>query len=459
MSHFARIASAILAGVILISVTLPVCADPPANSSTTSQAAGTPAPAAVPAVKVNTDAARSFMQKGQWEAANFEWRHILEQDPGNVEATVGLAESLMKTGYQEEAISLLESVPENKRVLYSDLSLARAYTSVNEFVKAKNMYGQILIKIPFQMDAFREVEALRDRFSGIEREALDRDLTLIANKAKELGDASIKVKNYRQAVNFYEIASSHLHIVGLNNDYGLLLLLVGQYVKAHDQFTYLKTKDKLTFSEADSNASIASLSIGNLAEAKAEIQEAINESKDDKMKAKLYNNLGYFYETSKHRLDAKFAYQHAVDLDPTLTIAQLNLAYVQQADREFSDAIANYKKILVREPNRADVWNKLGFTYELQYQSKPALAAYKKALGADPKNKDALYNLAAIYKKMHKLQESNTMLKQVAEINFQAMESKGKDGQASNKTEETNKLLKYVILFPSNLDITAGLQL
>jgi tetratricopeptide (TPR) repeat protein len=406
---------------------------------------------------VNADSARRFMQSGQWEAANYAWRHILQQDPQNVEATVGLAESLMKTGYQQEAISLLEAIPQGKRVLYSDLVLARAYASVNEFVKSRDLYLKILATIPFQMDAFRELLPLKDHFSGNDRKFLEQDLNVVANAAKTKGDEAIKAKNYRQASNFYELAATQLNTVGLVNDYGILLLLVGQYVKAHDQFAILKGKDKLNFSEADSNAAIASLSIGNVAEAKTEMKEAINESKDDKLKAKLYNNLGYIHEMTRHRTDAKFAYQHAIELDPTLSIAQMNLAYVQQADREFEEAIANYRQILTREPARADVWNKIGFVYELQFKSKPALAAYKKAVEVDPKNKDAYYNLSALYKKMGNVKEANASLKKVAEMNYREMESKTPKA-ATPPADSPNKILKFVLLFPSQPQILAGLQ-
>ena len=127
---------------------------------------------------------------------------------------------------------------------------------------------------------------------------------------------ALKAGNYKDAATYYEIVASHFHTVGLVNDYGLALLLAGQYQKAHDQFALLKAKGKLRFSQVNSNAAIASLSIGNYAEAKREIAEAINAADDSRLKAKLYNNLGYIMEMSSKRQDAKFAYLHAMTLDP-----------------------------------------------------------------------------------------------------------------------------------------------
>lgn len=434
MFRFTRITAALITSVLLGSTFLPVLAVEPS----------------IP------DSARRFMQRGQWEAANFEWRRVLEQDPQNVEATVGLAESLMKTGYQQEAIKMLEAIPPEKRVLYSDLVLARSYASINEFTKSREVYLRILLKIPFQLDAFREINAMRDHYHGEERKSLDHDLAVVATAAKKRGDEAIQAGNYRVASNFYELAAADMKTIGIVNDYGILLLIVGQYVKSHDQFVYLKMKDKLNFSEVESNAAIASLSIGNMAEAKLEIQEAINACKNNILKAKLYNNMGYIYEIARRRTDAKFAYQHAIELDPTLTIAQMNLAYVQQADREFQEVIENYRHILSREPKRADVWSRMGFVYELQYKSRQALAAYRKAIEVDPKNKEAYYDLATLYKKMGKLKDANAALKKVAELGYQEIEAK-KEKDA--KAPETNKLLKFVILFPSDPKLLAGLKL
>lgn len=410
------------------------------------------AQAADPAV---LESARRFMREEQWDAANFEWRRILETEPGNVEATVGLAAVLLRTGFAQEALTVLEAIPPEKRVLSGDLTLARVYAALNDWDKSREVNSKILLKVPFQIDAFRELNASREHFSGAARQSLEKDLALLANAAKAQGETMIKAKKYSQALNFYEIAASGLKTIGLMNDYGMLLLLQGQYAKAHEQFAYLKLKDQLKFSEVDSNAAIASLSIGKLAEAKMEIREAINACRDKVLKAKLYNNMGYIYEMARRRTDAKFAYQHAIELDPTLTIAQLNLAYVQQADREFPDAIANYQAVLRREPKRSDVWSRLGFVYELQYKSRPALAAYKKAVEADPQNKDAYYNLATLYKKMSRVKEANAALKKVAEMNYQEIEA-GKTAKSAEPAP--NKLLKFVVLFPSNPDILGALQ-
>lgn len=401
------------------------------------------------------DSARRFMQEQQWDAANFEWRRILETDPENVEATIGLSVALLKSGLTEDSITVLENIPAEKLTVPGQLTLARGYTVLNDWTKAREIYSKVLLEMPFQIDAFRELNNNRDHFTGADRVSLDKDLTFVAKAAQTRAEAMIQSKEFVSALPLYEIASSGLKTVGVINDYGMLLLLQGQYEKAHEQFVFLKLKDQLKFSEVDSNAAIASLSIGKLVEAKAEIQEAINASADKLLKAKLYNNMGYIYEMGRRRSDAKFAYEHAIEMDPTLTIAQLNLAYVQQADRDFRNAILNYQAVLKREPKRADIWSRLGFVYELQYRSRPALAAYRKAVEADPNDKESFYSLATLYKKMGKMNDANAALKKVAEMHYRDIEA----GKANKPAApETNKILKYVVLFPSNPKILDALK-
>lgn len=406
-------------------------------------------------VPLNFDAARAAMQRKDWETANYEWRHILELSPNNVEATLGLAESLFNTGFYQEAISLLENIPAQNRSILIEVALGRTYAITKQYSRSKDMYLQILAKKPFFTPAFKELSALQPKLQPQDRKLVTSKLNAIAKAAKEQGDISLKALKYTDAANYYEIAATHFHTVGLVNDYGIILLLAGQYQKAHDQFALLRTKGKLRFSQVNSNAAIASLSIGNFAEAKLEIAQAIKAAENRKLKAKLYNNLGYIMEMSSKRQDAKFAYLHALSLDTSLHTAQMNLAFVQQEDREYDEAIANYEELLKQNPNNPEIWNRLGFVYELQNKAKAAQNAYRRAIETDPKFKDSYYNLATLYKKMGKLKEANETLRQLAEINYAELEAKNKT--PDSPISKSNPL-KYVMLFPSHPAIISSIQ-
>jgi len=406
-------------------------------------------------IPITYENARAAMARKDWEAANYEWRHILDLDPGNQEATVGLAESLFNTGFHQEAILLLDGLPTDRRPLMAELALGRAYAITQDYAKSKDAYLRILQKKPFQVNAFNELRALYPKLTQEDKKTVKSRLDNIAKAAKGRSDNALKAGKFSEAAAYYEIATAHYHTVGLYNDYGLVLLLAGQYQKAHDQFATLKKLDKLGFSEVCSNAAIASLSIGNFGEAKTEILDAIQSAENNKRKAQLYNNLGYILEMTRKRQEAKFAYQHAMQLDPNLLTAQLNLAFVQQADREYVEAIDNYEKILAKHPHNAEVWNRLGFTYELQFKSKPALSAYQKAIGADPKFKESYINLALLYKKMGKLKQANDTLRQLAEMGFAEMEAQKDTNSQANLQKNP---LKYVVLFPSNPHVIANIQ-
>jgi tetratricopeptide (TPR) repeat protein len=408
-------------------------------------------------VPISYDNARAAMQRKDWETANYEWRHILELDPHNLEATLGLAESLFNTGFYQESTDLLEAIPPQQRSILVDIALARTYAATKNYVKSASSYLTILGKKPFLASASQELEAVQTHLQPQDRKIVTNKLDTIAKAAKARGDSALKASNYTDAATYYEIVATHFHTVGLVNDYGLALLLAGQYQKAHDQFALLKTKGKLRFSQVHSNAAIASLSIGNYAEAKQEIAEAINAATNNaRLKAQLYNNLGYIMEMSSKRQDAKFAYQHAISLDPAMRTAQLNLAFVQQEDREYNDAITNYEEILKKNPQNPEVWNRLGFVYELQYKTKPAMRAYQRAMEVDPKYKDSYYNLSTLYKKMGKVKEANETLRQLAEMNYVDLEAKV--GNKPKSSSIKNNPLKYVVLFPSNPTVIASIQ-
>jgi tetratricopeptide (TPR) repeat protein len=407
-------------------------------------------------VPINYDNARAAMQRKDWETANYEWRHILELDPQNLEASLGLAESLFNAGFYQEATGLLEAIPAKRRTTLVDIALARTYAATKQYVKSAQVYVNLLNKNPFLASAVQELEALEPHLDSQDRKLIITKTNNIANLSKTRAENAIKAGNFKAAAAYYEIVANHYHTVGLVNDYGLALLLAGEYQKAHDQFALLKTKGKLRFSQVNSNAAIASLSIGNYAEAKQEIAEAINAADGSQLKAKLYNNLGYIMEMSSKRQDAKFAYQHALTLNPAMHTAQLNLAFVQQEDREYADAVTNYEEILKKNPNNPEVWNRLGFVYELQYKAKPAMKAYERAMEIDPKYKDSYYNLSTLYKKMGKVKDANETLRKLAEMNYAELESKT---PSKHKTPlQNNNPLKYVVLFPSNPHVIASIQ-
>jgi tetratricopeptide (TPR) repeat protein len=411
-----------------------------------------------PAASLNS--ARAAMELKDWSTANYEWRQVLVAAPDHIEAKVGLAQSLFNTNFYDESISILESIPENKRPLVASLGLARTYAATKDYLKSRNVYIEILKKDPYQANAFLELKALEPKLPPAERKALESSLFKVANMAKVKGNQALEKAQYKDAARYYEVAAAQLKTVGLVNDYGIILLLAGQYDEAHQQFLLLRNKNKMGFSEVNSNASIASLSVGKLAEAKKEILDAIQQAPTDKLKAELYNNMGFILEMSGKRTDAKFAYLHALDLDPQLGTARKNLAFVLQANQEYDEAIKQYQQILKRTPQDVELWNRLGFVYELQYKSRPALSAYKNAIQAAPKYKDSYYNLAMLYKKMNRFKDANNTLQRYMEISYAEIEAAPKvasepvpQGAAAEKNP-----LKYVVLFPSNPNVVSKLQ-
>ncbi len=410
-------------------------------------------------VTVNRENARLAMDAKDWATANYEWRQVLLMQPEDLEAKVRLSQSLTNTGFYEEAIGLLEGIPENKRPEVANLTLARDYEKTGSLLKSRNTYIRMLVKNPYDANALSELKALEPKLTPGERKAIESNLNRLASDAKAKGEQALAQGKFPEAAKYYQMAAAQLKTVGLINDYGIILLLAGDYKQAHEQFKLLAIKNKLGFSEVNSNASIASLSVGNLAQAKKEILEAINGAPSNALKAELYNNMGFILEMSRKRTEAKFAYQHALQLDPNLLTARKNLAYVLQANQDYDEAVTEYQKILRTHPKEVELWNRLGFVYEMQYKSKLALSAYKHAIVADPKHTDSYYNLAMLYKKLDRMKEANDTLMQMMQIGYAEIEAPKTAVAAKSETPVLEKNpLKYVVLFPANPKVTSKLQ-
>lgn len=388
--------------------------------------------------------AREMMAKKQWEYASFQWRKILVDEPDNFDANLGLGETLTNSGFAAEAVTILTNLKDKHPKPDVFYALAKAQMERKDYPAVRDVYLSILEKQPFEL---RAIQGLKDVLGFLPEEDVNRikaQIQSISDQAKAKGEESIKGNKFDAASKYYAIAAANSDKTSIKNDYGLSLILAGDSQRGFDEFNNLSKKNKIVVWQVSSNASLSLLSVGKTFAARKQMEKAIKLCKDPKYKAKLYNNLGYIYELSKRRTDAKYSYQHAIELDPTFTKSQLNLAYVEQKEREFEESVNVYKDILKREPKNSDVWTKLGFAYELLYKPKLAISAYQKAIELDPKNKEAYFNLGTLYKKMDKVKLSNDIYKKLMDQGFKEIE------ESSAAAAETPSLLKYVDVFFSN---------
>lgn len=161
------------------------------------------------------------------------------------------------------------------------------------------------------------------------------------------GKAALNAQAYQNAVRYYEVAAMRDADLKTRNDFALALLLAGQNGRAREVFESLKTGRDPSWL-VYSNAAIVNLSLGKAYLAQRDMETAIGLCVDPLKKAELYNNLGFVYENALKATEAKFAYMRALELNPKLTRAKLNLVYAHQKLMEYEDAIALCRSSRVR---------------------------------------------------------------------------------------------------------------
>jgi len=105
-------------------------------------------------------------------------------------------------------------------------------------------------------------------------------------------------------------------------------------------------------------------------------------------------------------LEARAAYHHALDLNPALVTARINLGRLLHAEGKLSGAESHYREALRHEPTNALAWYNLGVLLEDLARPEEAVACYERAVRADGAFADAHYNLALLYERRGRQQDA-----------------------------------------------------
>jgi tetratricopeptide (TPR) repeat protein len=109
--------------------------------------------------------------------------------------------------------------------------------------------------------------------------------------------------------------------------------------------------------------------------------------------------------------EARHAYQHALELDPTLADAHVNLGRLFHQAHQAAEAEAHYRAAAQQAPDDAIVHFNLAVLLEEVGRSGEAIQAYQSALKADPNFADAHYNLGLLFDALGKRAQAMTHLR------------------------------------------------
>ncbi|HWO40582.1 MAG TPA: tetratricopeptide repeat protein [Candidatus Eisenbacteria bacterium] len=116
-------------------------------------------------------------------------------------------------------------------------------------------------------------------------------------------------------------------------------------------------------------------------------------------RAEEWFNLGLEAEATSVA-DAMHAYRRALELDPTMADAHLNLGKLYHDSKQWAEAETHYRAAAARAPGDATARFNLGVLMEDLKRFPEAIRYYKEAIERDPSLADAHYNLGLLFESL-----------------------------------------------------------
>ncbi|NIM05738.1 MAG: tetratricopeptide repeat protein [Armatimonadetes bacterium] len=111
--------------------------------------------------------AAAFKNEGQYEAALAEFRSILDDDPTNVEARVGVGLVLCFTGEFDASLEeLRRAAADGPDSVDARLNLAKTYAMLGMYDEAKDEFNQVLRLSPGHKEAMKQLAFFEPSTSG-----------------------------------------------------------------------------------------------------------------------------------------------------------------------------------------------------------------------------------------------------------------------------------------------------
>jgi tetratricopeptide (TPR) repeat protein len=132
--------------------------------------------------------------------------------------------------------------------------------------------------------------------------------------------------------------------------------------------------------------------------------------------ANLYFELGNFYYDEAMPADSRINYEKAIELDPAMNKARVNLAMLLAETAEVDSAKALLEQAIAADPTDAKAYNNMGMIYYTDLDTGSAVKYFQKAIELEPGNVEAHYNLGLAFAESGLLLEAITEWNQVLEI-------------------------------------------
>jgi tetratricopeptide (TPR) repeat protein len=161
-------------------------------------------------------------------------------------------------------------------------------------------------------------------------------------------------------------------------------------------------------------APIETLPVDADAETKIELLEEMTATYPED--ANLYFELGNLYYDEALPVDSRTNYEKALELDPDLNRARVNLAMLLAESAEVDSAKSLLEEALRIDPKDAKAYNNLGMIYYTDMDTGAAVDYFNKAVDLEPENVEAHYNLGLAFAESGLLLEAIREWRLVLEI-------------------------------------------
>lgn len=161
--------------------------------------------------------------------------------------------------------------------------------------------------------------------------------------------------------------------------------------------------------QPDSGQFLFNFDVQDVAE-KVPVPVSTRRAADPSLTAEQWFNLATELETTSPD-EARRAYQHALEIEPALVDAHVNLGRLFHQTAEYATAEAHYRIAAHESTDDPVPWFNLGVLLDELGRRQDAVQAYRKAIERDPDFADAHFNLGLLYEVMGRRAETITHLR------------------------------------------------
>lgn len=351
------------------------------------------------------DLARALILDGQIDPAEREYRKILEVDPDDGEAHLGLGRVNRTRHRYQDALEHLEkadaSLWNNVEVIFE---LARLYNDLGRFEDAEAGFEKMLNLTRDPGDSFG---AVRNR--GI-------SLTHLGLAAQELGKFEKAAGHFQELQGLGETYLGHeqknLKVLGTENRNRARVLLIGLH-RAASQVPRALAVCTAAGEQAPTRA-ISALCADVLAESgkpRQALQELQGMLEDNEEDLEIYHYILQVYQREKRFKEAEEKLREAQKYFEQEKSFYFMLGALQERQKEYDKAAETFRKVIALDPKHASALNYLGYMWaDLGVNLNEALDLIKQAVALDPNNGAYLDSLGWVYFKLDRIEEAEVHL-------------------------------------------------